>query len=150
MHLFFTLLSNAHWIIEDGVPEQFVVVRRTPKKYAALTEVYTSFEAVRRVVDQLDRCSTSVLVDMRLAPLRDEPEFERALSEQPKYLSRDFKRSAVLIGTAIGLLQVQRHMRRLGLPMRVFNNELQALDYVRGWREPTAIRTATPGARRSL
>jgi len=144
------LLLGTHWVIEGGVREQFLLVRRTANAYASVTEVRTSFEAVRRVIDPLDRYSTSVLVDMRLAPPRDDPEFERAAGEQPKYLSRDFKRSAVLIQTAIGLLHVQRHMQRLGLPMKVFNDERQALDYVRGKMDPTSVRPTLPASRRAL
>lgn len=143
------LLSSTHWVIEGGVPEQFVVVRRTANPYASVPEVRTSFEAVRQIIEPLDRTTTSVLVDMRLAPPRDDPEFERAAADQPKYLSRDFKRSAVLIRTAIGLLHVQRHMQSMGLPMKVFNDEQQALDYVRGRMDPTSVRAASPGTRRS-
>lgn len=143
------LLLSTHWVIEGGVREQFLLVRRTANSYASVTEVRTSFDAVRRIVDPLDRYRTSVLVDMRLAPPRDDPEFEKAAADQPKYLSRDFKRSAVLIRTAIGLLHVQRHMQRLGLPMKVFNDELQAIDYVRGRMEPTSVRPPSPASRRT-
>lgn len=139
---------NAHWIIESGTREQIILVRRTANAYASVGEVRSSFEDVRRVIDPLERPTLSVLVDMRLAPPRDDPEFERAAVDQPRYLSRDFKRSAVLIRTATGLLHVQRHMQQLGLPMKVFNDEQQAFDYVRGRLDPPPTRGATPTARR--
>ena len=141
------LLLNTHWVIEGGVREQVLIVRRTANPYASVSEVRSAFDAVKRVVDPLERSAMSVLVDMRLAPPRDDPEFERAAGDQPKYLSRDFRRSAVLIRTATGLLHVQRHMQALGLPLTVFNDEQQAFDYVRGRWEPPSVRP-NPASRR--
>jgi len=142
------LLLDTHWVIEGGVREQLLIVRRTANAYASVAEVRSAFDAVKRVIDPLERPTMSVLVDMRLAPPRDDPEFERAAGEQPKYLSRDFKRSAVLIRTAIGLLHVQRHMQALGLPMKVFNDEQQAFDYLRGRLADPPSARANPASRR--
>ena len=77
---------------------------------------------------------------MRLAPPRDDPEFERAAADQPKILSNNFKRSAVVMRTAIGILHVQRNLTQLGSPIRVFNDEQQALEYLRGRNEPPSVR----------
>lgn len=142
------LLLSTHWVVEGGIREQLLLVRRTANAYTSANEVRTAFDPVRRIVETLDRANTSVLVDMRLAPPRDDPEFERAAGDQPKLLSRGFKRSAVLIRTAIGLLHVQRHMQRLGLPMKVFNDEQQALDYLRGRHEPASARPSQTTTRR--
>lgn len=144
------LLLNTHWVIEGGVREPILLVRRTANSYASAADVRSSFDLVRRVVEPIERAITSVLVDMRLAPPRDDPEFERAAADQPKYLSRDFKRSAVLIRTAIGLLHVQRHMQRLGLPMKVFNDEQQAFDYLRGRTDVPSVRSMNIPSRRTL
>ncbi len=142
------LLLSAHWVVEGGIREQLLLVRRTANAYTSVNEVRTAFDPVRRIIETLDRANTSVLVDMRLAPPRDDPDFERAAGDQPKLLSRGFKRSAVLIRTAIGLLHVQRHMQRLGLPMKVFNDEQQALDYLRGRVEPASARHPLTASRR--
>lgn len=139
---------SPHWVIEGGIREQILIVRRTANSYTSVNDVRAAFDPIRRIVETLDRANTSVLVDMRLAPPRDDPEFERAAGDQPKLLSRDFKRSAVLIRTAIGLLHVQRHMQRLGLPMKVFNDELLALDYLRGRIDPASVRSSLPASRR--
>ncbi len=139
---------STHWVVEGGIREQLLLVRRTANAYTSVNEVRSAFDPVRRIVETLDRANTSVLVDMRLAPPRDDPEFEHAAGDQPKLLSRGFKRSAVLIRTAIGLLHVQRHMQRLGLPMKVFNDEQQALDYLRGRLEPASARHPQTASRR--
>ncbi len=136
------LFVNTHWVIERGIIEPIVIVRRTANHYERVANVRSSFEALTPIYDEFDRSNLSVLVDMRLAPPRDDPEFDRAAADQPKYLSRDFIRSAVLIRTAIGLLHVQRHMQRLGLPMKVFNDETVAFEYLRGHKEPLSVRGA--------
>lgn len=143
------LLLDTHWVVESGLREPILIVRRTANSYASVADVRASFEAVRRVVEPIERGITSVLVDMRLAPPRDDPEFEKAAADQPRYLSRDFKRSAVLIRTAIGLLQVQRNMQSLGLPMKVFNDEQQAFDYLRGRIDAPSVRFTNSTPRRT-
>jgi hypothetical protein len=135
-----SLFANTHWVLECGIVESIVLVRRTANRYSTVADVRSSFEALTQVFETLERKDFGVLVDMRLAPPRDDPEFERAASEQPGYLSRDFTRSAVLIRTATGLLHVQRHMQRLGLPMKVFADEQQAIEYLRGRVDPTSGR----------
>jgi hypothetical protein len=142
------LLVNTHWVLEQGILEPIVIVRRTANPYAELADVRASFDALAPVFDTLDRPNLSVLVDMRLAPPRDDPAFDHAAADQPAYLSRDFMRSAVLIRTAIGLLHVQRHMQRLGLPMKVYNDEPQAIEYVRGRRDPASVRGSSAPPRR--
>lgn len=142
------LFVNTHWVLERGIIEPIVIVRRTANPYAALVEVRASFDALTQVFDTLDRRNLSVLADMRLAPPRDDPEFDRAAADQPNHLSRDFVRSAVLIRTATGLLHVQRHMQRLGLPMKVFSDEAQAIEYLRGRMDPPSARGGTIPPRR--
>lgn len=143
------LLVSTHWEIETGVREKILLVRRTANGYTSLNELRSSFEDVKRVVDPLDRSTMSLLADLRLAPPRDDPEFERVALEQPKYLAPGFQRAAVVLRLAIGLLQVQRHMQQMGLPIRVFNDEQQALDYLRGRLvDPVSNRRALPVSRR--
>jgi len=142
------LLVNTHWVLECGVRAEFLIVRRTANTYASVADVKSSFNAVTQIVDMLARNTMSVLIDMRLAPSRNDPEFEAVAHEQPKYLSRDFKRSAVLIRTASGLLQMQRLVKKMGLPFKVFNEEKQALDYVLGRMEPAPLDVTIPPSKR--
>lgn len=142
------LLVNTHWVIESDAREQILTVRRTANAYATVNDVRTSFEEVRRIVEALDRPNFSVLVDMRLAPPRDDPEFERAAGDQPGLLSREFKRTAALMRTATGILHVQRNLNQLGLPIKVFSDEQQALEYLRGRGEPPSVRGGNSPGRR--
>jgi hypothetical protein len=142
------LLVNTHWVLECGIRVPILIVRRTANAYASVAEVGSSFDGVIEVVDGLTRTNMSLLVDMRLAPPRNDPEFERAADDQPKFLTRDFLRSAALIRTAIGLLHVQRHMQQMGLPVKVFADEQQAFDYLLGRSEPASGDAANPPSKR--
>ncbi|HRI68787.1 MAG TPA: hypothetical protein PK156_31375 [Polyangium sp.] len=144
------VLMNTHWVVEIDAREEIMIVRRTANAYANVGEVRAAFEEVRRIVDGLDRPNFSVFIDMRLAPPRDDPEFERAAIDQPKTLSHGFKRSAVVMRTAIGILHVQRNLSRLGVPIKVFNDEQPAIEYLRGRSEPQSVNVTGPPTKRGL
>src|SRR5262249_53142624 len=74
---------------------------------------YAMFDAVGRPVHRL-------LVDLREAPANNDPGFEVAMRPVREELLRGFARVAVVVKTAAGSLQTQRHAREDKLPFRVF------------------------------
>jgi hypothetical protein len=87
---------------------------------------------IGRALDQLGRERHTLLVDMRRAPLNNDPAFERAAKRARAILVRGFPRVAVLVQTAVGALQVKRHVRSDGLSIPVLGDEAQALDFLLG------------------
>jgi hypothetical protein len=73
---------------------------------------------------------TVLFIDSRLAPLRNDPVFEAAFDENRQRFTKGFKKVSVLVKTAVGKLQIQRHSKMDGLPMGVFTDPLDALAYL--------------------
>jgi hypothetical protein len=71
-----------------------------------------------------------LLVDLRAAAPRNDPAFEAAIAGFRRGLFRGGKRMAVLVRTAVGALQVKRHMREDGIDAEVFLDEEEALAYL--------------------
>lgn len=103
---------------------------RTEVPYASLEEVVDVHRQVGRIFDRLGRDRHTLLVDMRRATLNNKPEFETAASRARAFLVRDFRRVAVLVRTAVGALQVGRHLREDGVPGEVYTDEATAIDYL--------------------
>lgn len=72
-----------------------------------------------------------IVLDSRLAPGRNDDEFERAM--QPifqSYISR-FERAVMLVQSAIGRLQMQRLSKNSPVPIGVFANDEEAIAFLR-------------------
>jgi hypothetical protein len=122
--------ENLHWTLLRVRPQHILIVRRTDQPYESAEEVYESFQGLEGALLEYDRKHFSLLVDLRAAPQRNDPEYEHAAAQEPIELARDFVRVAVLVRTAAGKLQVGRHIRNSGAKMLPFNDEVEALEYL--------------------
>jgi hypothetical protein len=89
--------------------------------------------AHRQLVERLDRLSKRawpLLVDLREAPPRNDPEFEQIVQRYRRAIFEGFERSAVLVRTAAGVAQLTRHLREDRIAAPVFDDEDAALAYV--------------------
>jgi hypothetical protein len=91
-----------------------------------------AFEKVAAVIDGLGRHRYALLVDMRLSPMRNDPAYEQALAQARSRLLHGFRRVAVVVRTAAGLLQAKRHRRDDASDVEIFHEEAAALEYLRG------------------
>lgn len=107
-----------------------VLVRRTAAHFDSAEDVERGHAELVQVLDGLPREQLALLVDLRQAPARNDPEFERLMQAyRPRIFAR-FARRAVLVKTAVGRLHVQRHARSDGhSDLGVFTDEQAALDY---------------------
>lgn len=101
---------------------------RSEIPYATNTEIVAIHEQIARELDRLGRDRRSLLVDLRRAPMNHDPAFEEPAERARALLQRGFSRVAVLVQTAIGALQVRRHVREDGRDIGVFSREQDALD----------------------
>lgn len=129
MHAF-EVFENKHWTLLRVRPQLILVVRRTAAAYESVEEVTESFAELEAALSEYNRRHFSLLVDLRSAPQRNDPEYEKAASTEPAALAKDFVRVAVLVRTAAGKLQVGRHIRNSGAKMIPFNDEAEALEYL--------------------
>lgn len=105
---------------------------RTEVPYRSNADFVAMHVEIGRALDRIGRDGHTLLVDMRRATMNNDPAFERAAERARVFLLRGFSRVAVLVNTAVGSLQVKRHVREDGRDIGVFSNEQEALDYLAG------------------
>jgi len=125
-------LETPYFTIETELGDNLVRIRRSAEPYPTLLEMERDFEAVAAVLDRMGRDRKRLLVDLRDGPRRNDPEFELAMGRLRPKLFRGFPHSAAVVRTAVGALQVKRHMREDGVGAEVFNDEQDAIDWLRG------------------
>lgn len=124
------VFKNKYWILERSSLKPLLVVQRTESPYAHLDDVRRSFAELLVALNSFQRPRFSLLIDIRLAPFRNDPDYEAASYGEPAALSKDFKRVAVLVRTAAGKLQVKRSLQERRVSMQVFDNEGEVLGYL--------------------
>lgn len=125
------LLSNP-WFELSRMPERVVRVARTATPFETAEDLERAHQEVGRALDALPRSRLGVLVDLRQAPARNDPEFERLMPGHRRRIFEGFARRAVLVQSAVGKLHVQRHARTDGFPdLKVFTDEAAAFAFAR-------------------
>lgn len=124
------LLEGEHFVLEFRENEKLVVLRRTAEPFESIETSLAAYIAVRRKLDTLARRSLSFLVDLRNGPPRNDPEFEAAIAAHRRAFFDRFSKTAVLVRTAAGRMQLTRHMRDDGLDSLVTTDKLEALRYL--------------------
>jgi hypothetical protein len=124
------VFANDHWTLERDTKRSLLIVRRTTAPYPSIPTLTKAFDELDAAMDACGRSRFSVLIDLRDAHGRNDPEFERATMSHPRRLVRDFVRAAVLVRTANGMLQVRRSAKSLGERVGAFNNEADALAHL--------------------
>lgn len=124
------VFKNKYWVLERSSLQPLLVVQRTAAPYAQLDDVRLSFAELMLALKDIERPRFSLLIDIRLAPFRNDPEYEQASWGEPGALSKDFKRAAVLVRTAAGMLQVKRALQARRVNMPTYHDEGEALAYL--------------------
>lgn len=102
------------------------IVRRTTRRYLALSELAPSFAAIEERLATLPRTADTLLIDLRAAVGRNDPEFEATLAPLRRQLLQKFARAGLLLRSGIGRLQLQRYLADDGIVARVFSDEAEA------------------------
>jgi hypothetical protein len=124
------LERNLYTLIRYDPVHRLVIITRNDEQYRGIEGLRWSFERMRRAFELIPTGRAALLIDSRKAPPRNDPEFERAMAPLRQDIFRIFARSAVLVQTAVGLLQVTRHAKIDGQEMGVFTNLGEALAYL--------------------
>jgi hypothetical protein len=126
-----TLLESAHWLMEDDASRRVVWLRRTGLSFGSVLEVVAANDQIILKLAPHHR-HWGVVVDMRHAPSRNDPAFEAAMHGLRAAVEARFARTAVLLGTAVGMLQVNRLTRADGATSFATRDEAAALRFARG------------------
>lgn len=106
-----------------------VRLTRAATPFASLQEMAREMESVNQALNPLRNSCVGLLIDVRLAPARNDAEFERAFEPHRARLHAGFGRSAVLTQTAVGRMHAQR-LGGSGSNRGAFVSEPEALDFL--------------------
>ncbi|NUP07682.1 MAG: hypothetical protein HOW73_16670 [Polyangiaceae bacterium] len=128
------LAESLLWTLEYDEARHLLLARRTKAPWP-LDEQGGSFVSLNLTVraEGIDPHKTSLLVDLRNSPMRNDEEFEHAIAARRRELDsalRAFARSAYLVRTPAGKLQIQRYLREDGVSRPVFDDEAAAIRYL--------------------
>jgi hypothetical protein len=112
---------------------RIVLVRRSPRQFVDVAEVKEERRRIGAALDQLGRERKRLLVDSRRAPLSGDDRLAGAFMALREEIGRNFERTAVVVGTKIGILQANRLNRETTLDgaLAAFENESEALAFLR-------------------
>lgn len=125
------LLSTEHWLMEADPDDRIVWLHRLPVPFASISEIMCANDAVIRKLDAA-YASWGVVVDLRRAPPRNDPAFENAMRGLRAAVAASFARTALLLATQAGVLQVSRITREDGSASFATTVEAAALEFARG------------------
>jgi|SRR5215471_3583493 len=121
------LPSTEYHVLRIDTSCALVVVKRTAVGYQEIADIETSFVAIERALADVPRERYGLLVDTRCGPSRNDPAFEQAVGQHRGKLLRGFDKIAVVVATAAGRLQIQRHAKTDGM------NVLVTHDFAVAW-----------------
>jgi len=102
-------------------------VTRSPQP----TDSGSMLQTLRQAQPIIDRLGAQLmLLDLREGPGRNDSSFEAAMLPAIGNMLSRFARSAMLVKTAVGRLQLQRLGRETSMPLSVFHDEQEALRFL--------------------
>lgn len=122
------LLRGRHFHVDVDAETRLVRATRTALPFASVDEMQRAHKELLRAVARL--ADHALLLDVRLAPARSDPEYETGLASLRRQITERFPRVAVLVKSAVGGLHARRLARADGVTMRIFQDEAAALEYL--------------------
>ena len=107
-----------------------VRVVRSPEAYSTMLDLERSYAPLYAAFAKLERDQLALLIDFRLVTPRNDPEFEATVVHHRARMVAGFHRVGVLVRSAVGKLQIIRHVREDGMSVLVSDNESELLDAI--------------------
>lgn len=127
------VLRNAFFVVtlEDRRQNsQIVRAVRTSAGFSSLDALRETHLGLIARFDRLGRKDRSLLIDLRDAPGRRDPDFEAVMRELRPKMFAGWRRIGVLTASALGLLQVRRHTREDGVEALTSTNEAELITFL--------------------
>ncbi|MCB9592110.1 MAG: hypothetical protein H6719_05200 [Sandaracinaceae bacterium] len=132
MVCFVAVLHESPWYRLERVAPGALSLLRTSTPWDSLGELGAAHEPLLAALDA--QRAARLLIDLRAAPSRNDPEFEERFERYRARLTAGGAQTGLLLRTRVGALQVQRLARNDGVDLRVFHEE----DTARTWLEGDA------------
>jgi hypothetical protein len=132
------LLSSDYCTIDLDPARGLVRFTRSEVPYRTADEITAEAHVIETVLERVGE-GRRLLVDLRAVAPRNDPGFEQNIADLRKKLFGGASAVAILVRTAVGALQVKRHMHEDGYECEVFMDEGVALTHL-----ASALRKKTP------
>ena len=127
------LHDSEFWLLEEFPEQQIAVLHRTPLPASSLAALAADNDALLLALRDEHR-NFGLVVDTREAPLRNDKAFEQTMAKLRLELTSRFQRSAVLLDSALGELQVSRLERDEGRNTFITRSASAAFRFAAGGR----------------
>lgn len=107
-----SVVSTSLWHMVEDLDRKVVLLRRSAAPVESIHDLVEQNEMVIQSI-RAEHAEWGIVVDMRQAPSRNDPEFEGAMRKL-RAATGQFKRVALLVTSATGMLQVNRLSRDEG------------------------------------
>ena len=124
------LFRSEHFLINVDDERGLLRRVRTAQPFASLAEIDRAYVDLLRAMEAVERRRYVALIDVRLAPPRNDPAFEQIVGLYRVRLFNGFRRAAILAKTEAGRLQIGRLYQNLPFEVRTFLDEAAALAYL--------------------
>jgi hypothetical protein len=121
-------LRSRHFHVDVDAGASLVRATRTAQPFASVDEMQRAHKELLRAVAPFGEYS--LLLDVRLGPARNDPEYEQGLASLRRQITARFRRVGILVKSAVGGLHARRLAREDGVEMRIFQDEATALEYL--------------------
>jgi len=124
-------LQTPYFIVHSDAVGLVVRLQRTGLDFPDISTMERDMDTIVVALDRLGRERKGLCIDWREGPLRNDTPFEDALRRVMPRLVRGYRAAAVLTRSAVGVLQVKRLFRESNHAGEVFQDESEAMDYLR-------------------
>lgn len=121
------------WTLLEDRGHRLVCARRNDKALSDLEDIARFQAKISAHLATINRDHWGVLVDLRAAPMRNDSAFEEKIRPMAAGALNGFRRTAILVRTQVGKLQVDRTRRENGTKAAsngVFLDELDAIAFL--------------------
>ena len=126
----FQTYSDAYHVARQRPGTSIIHVTRSAVAFTTVADVERHFGALATALEGLDRKRYDLLLDIRLAVGRNDPEFEHAIEPYRVRMQRGFRRIAVVLNSIAGQLQIKRLALKDGVVVHTFPDEEIALEWL--------------------
>ncbi len=125
--------ESEFWVLDELPEQRITVLHRTPLAAPTLAELAERNEELLSSLKDEHR-SFGLVVDLRQAPMRNDRAFEETMARLRVALTSHFERSAVLLDSPLGELQVNRLERDEGRTTFITRSATAAFQFAAGGR----------------
>ena len=90
-----------------------------------------AFALVDEALSEVSRATHVLLLDIRRGAVKNDPTFESAFKRERRQMTAGWAHVVLIVGTPLGVAQVERHAREDGGRYRAFTSEGEALAFAR-------------------